>query len=95
MFRFPYRFRNTYPGGQPSPGANGQAFQAFQDLPKSSYFGAGIPVKWSWSPYQPKQLYVLLAVPFEGVTGTGVVAGQLFTTQLLDPNAPPYPAYES
>lgn len=93
--RFLYRWRNTYPNGQPSPGAMAEAFQGFQTYPREPYFGAGIPVRWTYSPYQPQQKYVILALQTASIAGAGIPAGQLFTTQLLDPNAPPYPAYET
>lgn len=94
-FRFPYRYRNTYPRGQPSPGAMATAFEAFQLYPREAVQGPGISVRWSWAPFQPPQKYVILAVPTNPVAGAGIPAGQIFGAQLLDPNAPPYPAYES
>ena len=93
-FRFPYKWKNTYPRGQPSPSANASAFLPFQMLPASSYFGAGIPVRYSFPVLQPPQKYVILAVPFAPLAGAGIPAGGEYLPQLLDPNAPPYPAYE-
>lgn len=93
--RFSYRWKNTYPQGQPSPGSEAQAFQAFQEYPVFPYYGRGIPVRWTFSPHQPPQIYAILAIQTSSVAGAGIPAGQIFTSQLLDPNAPPYPAYES
>ena len=59
----------------PTPGTGQDALQWFQTLPRSSYFGAGLPYNYTYFLEQPPQLEVYHAVPTEGIQGTGVPIG--------------------